>query len=81
MIGIGITELLIILILVFLIAVPIILIILALRWIAGGGLRNVAEGPDAAMDGRTARQVLDERYARGEIGRDEYHQMRRDIRD
>ena len=26
-----------------------------------------------------ARQVLDERYARGELGREEYRQMRRDM--
>lgn len=30
-------------------------------------------------DRRTARHVLDERYARGEIDRDEYERMRRDL--
>ncbi|MDQ4106389.1 MAG: SHOCT domain-containing protein [Actinomycetota bacterium] len=28
---------------------------------------------------RSARRLLDERYARGEISRDEYERMRRDI--
>jgi len=31
--------------------------------------------------GRTARENLDERYARGEIGREEYERMRRDIQE
>lgn len=38
-------------------------------------LRRANRGDDR----RTARQILDERYARGEIDRDQYEQMRRDL--
>jgi len=30
-------------------------------------------------DGESAREILDKRYARGEIGKEEYEQKRRDI--
>jgi len=35
-------------------------------------------GHDHAHE-RSARDILDERYARGEINRDQYEQMKRDI--
>jgi putative membrane protein len=48
------------------------LVVLLVRWL--GGERG---SPSAAA--RTARDVLDERYARGEIDRDEYLKRRQDI--
>jgi putative membrane protein len=42
------------------------------RWIGGGG-------SDGGSRVRTARDILDERYARGEIDREEYQRRRDDI--
>jgi putative membrane protein len=42
------------------------------RWLGGAG--STAAGPE-----RTARDILDERYARGEIDREEYLRRRQDI--
>jgi putative membrane protein len=36
-------------------------------------------GRDGAARGESALDLLDKRYARGEIGRDEYEQKKRDI--
>ena len=36
-------------------------------------------GQNGGRSGKTAREVLDERYARGEIDKDEYEQKRRDL--
>ena len=47
------------------------LVVPFIRWIGTGG----GGGPRA----RTARDVLDERYARGEIEREEYLRRREDI--
>lgn len=39
--------------------------------------RRAGDSPSAPRE--TARDVLDKRYARGEIGRDEYEQKKRDL--
>ena len=52
-------------------AVLVAVIVLILRWL-GGGTRGVK--PE-----RTARDILDERYARGEIDQEEYLRRRHDI--
>jgi putative membrane protein len=44
-------------------------IVLAIRWLAGQGAR-----PDRALD------ILRERYARGEINKDEFDAKQRDLR-
>lgn len=67
--GIEPTELTIVLLLLFLIVAAFVVVLRNL----GGGNRSPGQGE------RDARQILDERYARGEIGREEYQQMRRDI--
>lgn len=41
--------------------------------------RKGSNSNGAGSEGQDARQLLDERYARGELGRDEYQQMREDI--
>lgn len=57
--------------------------VLAVVWLARniGGDRSRAAGdePHRATSATAARAVLDLRYARGELGHDEYHQVRRDL--
>lgn len=53
-------------------ALMIAVIIFLVRWLAGGN-----GGRSAST--RTARDILDERYARGEIDREDYVQRRNDI--
>jgi putative membrane protein len=50
----------------------ILVIVLVVRWLTG----SASGAPPPA---RTALDVLKERYARGEIGKDEYEQKRRDL--
>jgi putative membrane protein len=49
-------------------------IVALVRWIGGGGSAGGARA-------RTAREILDERYARGEIDREEYQRRRDDMAD
>jgi putative membrane protein len=53
-------------------ALIVVVIILLVRWLGG------ATGVKSAS-GRTPRTILDERYARGEIDREEYLQRKNDI--
>jgi putative membrane protein len=53
-------------------ALMIAVIVLLVRWLGGG---NGGRGAST----RTARDILDERYARGEIDREEYVQRKNDI--
>lgn len=53
-------------------AVLVAVVVLIVRWLGGAGARDVR--PE-----RTARDILDERYARGEIDREEYQRRRQDI--
>lgn len=61
------------------------LILLMLLVVIGAVLLFVlsrSRGPrdaDAEHETTDARQLLDKRYARGELGREEYQQMREDI--
>lgn len=68
MIGIGFSEIIIVLILLAVIGAAFVAALRAL----GGGSQSVGRGHDA-------RRILDERYARGELARDEYERMRRDM--
>jgi len=43
------------------------------KWLFGAGTRDGGAGGGNALD------ILKERYARGEIGRDEFEQKRRDL--
>jgi putative membrane protein len=47
-------------------------IVALVRWMGGGSI-------DGGGRRRTAREILDERYARGEIDREEYQRRRDDI--
>lgn len=44
-----------------------------IKWLAAGG------AGEQRPSGKTALQILEERYARGEIGREEFEQKKRDI--
>lgn len=57
---------------------PIILIVFAVRWAVSGGIWEAAKNTEETSGEQPARQTLGERYASGEIGRDEYRQIRRD---
>jgi len=47
------------------------------KWAVATGIRDAGGG---GVDGlRTAREVLDGRYARGEIGPEDYERVRRDL--
>ena len=62
------------------IVVTFVLLYLVIKWAVSSAPRNISSTfRDVFTASRTARQTLDERYARGEIGRGEYEQMRRDI--
>lgn len=60
-------------------ALPVILFFFALRWAISGGIRNANKKREDNTGGLGARQILDERYARGEISGEEYRQVRKDI--
>lgn len=49
-------------------------IVLAVRWLTTGSGERPTSKP-----GDTARDLLDRRYARGEIGHDEFEQRKRDL--
>ena len=57
-------------------ALMIAVIVLLVRWL-GGGSGGRSGGRSAST--RTARDILDERYARGEIDQEEYLQRQKDI--
>jgi len=48
-------------------------IVVLIKWLAGSGSRAERE------TGSRALEVLKERYARGEIGKDEFEQKKRDL--
>ena len=59
--------------------IAIILCIVALMKWLGGGTVSSDLGPPSSHS-RTALEILGERYARGEIGKDEFEQKKRDLR-
>jgi putative membrane protein len=63
---------------VLMIVLPAIVLYLIIRRAVSGGVRDATERSVERYD-RTPRDILDERYARGEIGRDEYERVRRDF--
>ncbi len=57
------------------------LIVILIFMFRGGGpmCGNRGVQPGAQPKERSAREILDQRYARGEINQQEYQQMRKDI--
>ncbi len=61
-------------------AAPILLAVLFGRWLAGVVRDAVrSEVQELGLNAGTVLEILDERYARGEIGREEYERMRREL--
>lgn len=48
-------------------------IVALVKWLASGGAGGYAPKPKSALD------ILEERYARGEIDREEFEQKKRDL--
>ncbi len=57
------------------VAVVIVVVVLAIRWLGGAG-HGAAAGSETRSD-RTPFDILEERYARGEIDKDEFEERRR----
>jgi putative membrane protein len=55
-------------------ALVMLVVVLLIRW-------QLSSTGDADRARRSPRDILDERYASGEIGREEYEQKRRDLGD
>jgi putative membrane protein len=54
----------------------VLLVLLAVRLVGGGISRGGTAGPPAGAGGRSrARQILDERYARGELTAEQYREQ------
>ncbi|MFQ5773728.1 MAG: SHOCT domain-containing protein [Kiloniellaceae bacterium] len=60
------------------IAVIVVLAVLAVRWLGGAG-HGPAAGPRGAA-GKTPLEILEERFARGEIDKDEFEERRSMLR-
>ena len=74
--NVGLPELLIIALIVAILAVPIVLIVLGIRWLlrnTGRGLHEAMSAPDQAL------ATLRQRYASGEIDATEYEERRRTL--
>lgn len=54
----------------------IVLLVLAVAWFLG---RAVTQGGAGATSQKSALDILKERYARGEIGKEEFEQKKRDL--
>lgn len=53
----------------------VVVVVLVVRWLGGGGVRGAGGRPKAALD------ILEERFARGEIDKDEFEARRQALRD
>lgn len=58
-------------------ALIIVAIVVLVRWL--GGLPASSVPPPALPPSKTAIDILKERYARGEIGKEEFERIKRDI--
>lgn len=58
------------------IAVVVVVVVLIVRWLTG---TSTAGAPPSAESGKDSLDILKERYARGEIDRQEYQQKKKDL--
>jgi uncharacterized membrane protein len=76
--GVGYVELLIFTVLP--VVVIFVLLYLVIKWAVSSALRDISSTfRDTFTGSRCVREILDERYARSEIEREEYEQMRQDL--
>ena len=54
----------------------VVLLVVAVAWVAG---RGVTQGGSGGTPGKSALDILKERYARGEIGKEEFEEKKRDL--
>ena len=64
-----------------LVAAGVVVLIVLLVRIVGGGVQREARGGQGARNPSSARQLLDERYARGELTTEEYQERVRVLDD
>lgn len=74
MVGVGIVEFVVVM--VFAVAVPLFLLFFVIKWAVASAMKGANSSGSGS---RTAKDILDERCARGEVSREEYEGMRRDI--
>jgi len=60
-------------------AAVVVLVVLLIRWL--GGLGREAPGPHITPRGKSPIEILKERYARGEIDKEEFEERRRTLDD
>jgi putative membrane protein len=60
-------------------AFPILFLIMTAVLVFRGAIWPMCAGHVGRAAGDSAREILDRRYARGEIGADEYQRMRKDL--
>lgn len=56
-----------------------VVVIAAVVWIASRSFPSRSGGGDSRAADATSKQILDERFARGEIDADEYRRLRREL--
>jgi putative membrane protein len=60
-------------------AFPVLFLIMAAVLVFRGAIWPMCAGPVHRTAGEIAREILDQRYARGELSADEYRRMRKDL--
>ena len=58
---------------------PLIAMYFIVRWAVSAGIHDASKKRNIEHHLRTPREILDERYARSEISREDYEQVRQDL--
>jgi uncharacterized membrane protein len=79
MAGVSVVEILAVLLAIAALMSVAFLIATAVRWALGGSARGMERSQNPEDPGPSAQEVLDRRYAAGEVSREEYQIIRDDI--